>query len=253
MFNGILNDLKDSFSNNVENQSIGIGGITVGARVREVISLNKDAPDVPLEDGSVAQDHLIRQPIQIVIEGYVGDIDYKPSPAVSEFLRIQRQVGIIDSYLPLRTQSQIDKVNSLALSAMDAYKQAEAAVKAGEQVFEIFKPSSSKPLIDQFFKAMTDLYNSDILIDIQIGFGIYKNMAVIGTSFPRDVNADKGLLYSITCKQILFAKTVYSKVQPLAQNPSSDINGQAEGVVNKGLNEGSEPNQSLLSKVGAIF
>lgn len=252
MLNGVINEIKDSFSNNVSKQSVGIGGINIGARVREVISLNKDAPDVPLEDGSVAHDHLIRQPIQIVIEGYVGDIDYSPSPAISEFLRVQRQIGIVESYLPVRTQSQIDKINSMALSARDAYNEVNSAIKAGKQIFEIFKPSSSKPLINQFFDAMTNLFNSDLLIDIQIGFGIYKNMAVIGTSFPRDVNENNGLMYSITCKQILFAKTVYSVVQPLIKNESKDTKKQGEPIVTRGLSEGKKASLVTKLKVALI-
>jgi len=252
MFSNILKKTKGVFSTETT-LPIGIGGLTIGARIREVISLQKEAPDTPLEDGSFAHDHLIRRPIQIVIEGYIGDIDYKQSQLLAEFIRANKQVGVIGSYLPVRTQSQIDRVNSMVLSARDAYKQTEAAINAGRQVFEIFKPSSSKTLVSQFFEAMTNLYNSDMLIDIQVGLGGYRNMAVIGTSFPRNVNQEPGLLYSITCKQITFAETVYSAVQPLVKNPSTDIDGQAEKETNKGLNEGEDVNQSLLSKIAGIF
>lgn len=220
------------------NQKVGIGGMTFGARITENITFAMQAPDVPLEDGSESQDHLILKPVAITIDGYIGDMDLKPEEEIEAYIKANKQVGVVRSYLPERTQSQIDKVNSAVLSVNDVYRRADAAIKAGKQLIEIFKPSSNKTLQEQFFEGIREIFNSKSLIDIQTSFGIYKNMVLTSVSIPRELNVDSSIRFSLSAKQIRFAETIYSDVSQFIPNQSVDLDRAGDGDRDQGSTEG---------------
>ena len=83
------------FANKQDNQKINIGGFTAGVRIEESISLESEVPDSPLENGSVASDHVINKPVIISITGVIGDIDLKPVPVFDEIIRANQNLGSI--------------------------------------------------------------------------------------------------------------------------------------------------------------
>lgn len=242
----------NGFANKQDNQQIGIGGFTAGVRIEENIILESEVPDSPLENGSVASDHVINKPVIVSFTGVIGDIDLKPVPVIDITTRANQNLGAVSVLIPPRTQTQISKINGLVSSAYDIAKRVDGLVAAGEQIFSIFEPNQSKSASDQFFAAINQLREAKALIDIETNFGIYKNMAIISTSLPRSLGQQKDLVYSIRAKQLTFAETVFSQVKELKRNPGTGLQGQAQDLIDKGVNSGKEVQESLLSKIVGV-
>ena len=243
----------NGFANKQDDETINIGGFTAGVRIEESIILESEVPDSPLENGSVASDHMINKPVVISITGVIGDIDLKPVPVVDEAIRVNQNIGSISVLIPPRTQNQISTINGLAVSVYDIAKRVDGLVSAGEQVFSIYKPNQSQPAFKQFFIAINQLRAAKALIDIETSFGIYKNMAIISTSLPRSIGQQRDLTYSIRAKQLTFAETIFSQVKALKKNPGTGLQGQAGDLVDKGLNSGKDVQESVLFKVANIY
>ena len=112
----IINSIKNAretingFANKQDNQRINIGGFTAGVRIEESIILESEVPDSPLENGSVASDHMINKPVIISITGVIGDIDLKPVPVVDIVARANQNLGAISVLIPPRTQNQLSRI-----------------------------------------------------------------------------------------------------------------------------------------------
>jgi hypothetical protein len=248
-----LSDKARKLYDKLKPGEISIGGFVAGVRIRDNIHFGSSIPEATLEDGSIVQDHIINNPVDITVTGLLGDIDLKPSPAIDFFIRGNQKAGVITKYLPERTQAQVSKVNSLALSARDIYLKADQMIKDGMEIFQLFKPSESKPLYQQFFDAILQVRNTKQLIRVETTYGVFENMAVEDVMITQEHARSKGFDYSIRFKEIRFAETIYSPVDSLASNPSSAINGQAQAQVEKGLQAGSSVKESALSKILGVF
>lgn len=236
-----------------EEQEISIGGFTAGVRISETISLESDTPDSPLEDGSLANDHIINKPVIISFTGTVGDIDLKATPFFDFFIKVNQNVGSVSSLLPARTQAQISRLQAQAISAYEISQRFAGLAKAGNQVLDLFSPNSNLPIIDQFFSAINRVRETKTLIDIETRFGVYHNMAVISTSLPRVINESLELTYTIRAKEFVFAETILTEVDKNKKNPSEGLGGQSQNLADKGVNKGADVKQSIATSILGIF
>ncbi|MDR0474744.1 MAG: hypothetical protein LBH43_13860 [Treponema sp.] len=53
-----------------------IGGCLIDAFVSERYSYSNSVTDVPLEDGSVASDHVVENPFELHISGFIGKVEF---------------------------------------------------------------------------------------------------------------------------------------------------------------------------------
>ena len=74
-------------------QQIGIAGFHADARITQSEEKSQDLPITPLEDGSFLNDHIIKKPTVITIEGSVLDIKLEGLPIPDIAIRTAVALG----------------------------------------------------------------------------------------------------------------------------------------------------------------
>lgn len=236
-----------------DRQKIGIGGFTLDVRVRESIKDESTAPLTVLEDGSFAHDHIILSPTVLQIDGEVSDIKVDPNPAIKALKRGSATVGVISKYLPTHTQSQLNRIQTLAVQTRDTIQKVDSVINDFGQVFDFFGNKSGSATPQQlFFDTMQAIRKSKQLIQIEMPFKVYQNMAIIGITINTD-NVGAPLGYSITAQEIRFAQVKLVGVERYKANPSAGLGGQTDTNQNKGRNGGTKVEESLASQIMGLF
>ena len=235
-----------------EQEAVGIGGFTTAARVRERVSRSASVPTTYLENGDHINDHIIRNPLTLSIEGNVSDTFAMPNPAIAALQEAQAQVGNITQYAPSRTQAQISRVSGLANDFTNAIDKVDAFIESGQIASRYLgqQDDDATSNIDSFLSKMSGIQSDNSLITISTSFNNYSDMYITSFEATRD-NQSKSVSFTIEAQQFRFADTIFVQISA-ASNPSSATNGQTEGSKDKGVQEGADVPQSLLSS-GADF
>lgn len=218
---------------NDNNDRIGIAGFRLDARVSESEIFNQDIPTTTLEDGSFANDHIIRKPRTITIDGEIGGFVTGGLPTVDEIERTIPDIGTNKFYSQHSTDGQT-AVNFTT----------EPTAKNPEKLFKNQNISSISAQ-QQFVAHMERLYKAKMLFTIDTErYGVLENMAIKSFSKKRD-NTEDAIKYSLTAQQIEFAATTRSI---LKRNPAGS---GTDSTVDAGAQIGSkvEKPQSLLSAI----
>lgn len=228
-------------------EEVGIGGFTLLAIVRQSFSLTSRAPTSYLEDGEYANDHIVNDPLILTIEGEVSDIHIRRNPALELQRRVSAQIGAITKYLPLRTQSQIGKIEALINDAADAARKINAAIEDGRNAWDFFgnKDSQSKGIQEQFIDFIESVFYGKQLINIDMPYRTHKNMS-ISISVDSD-NITNSTSFVITAKRLRFAETELAELTDFFPAASIGLGGQEQGEKDKGAQTGEKQEESLLS------
>jgi hypothetical protein len=242
--------LSGQFLNDSEPEEIGINGFTTAARVRESVKRTATIPVTFLEDGTHINDHIIRDPLLLSIEGSVSDLFVLPSPIIAAIQAAQAQIGNISQYLPARTQSQISKVSVLANDFTNVLGQVDSFLDASDRVasFLGLRDESAATNIQKFIDTMESTQASDQLISIEMAFKTYKQMYITSLETTRN-NETNSLDFTMELMQFRFAETLFADTGP-APSPADSTDGQTEGAKDKGVQEGAEVPQSVASSIG---
>lgn len=228
-------------------EEIGIGGFTMLARVQETTKLKSTIPTAHVENGSKQSDHIILEPLRISITGNVSDLHIAGKPVVESVKRIQAEIGNIAQYAPVRTQSEIAKVNALVNDAADAVRKVNAVLATGVQALNFFgnQDSESKTLREQFKDKMEELHYNLELIEITMPFRQYSNMRITSVTMIEDNSAEE-INFSLELQEFRFSDLIYTQV---VRKPSKGLGGQTEPKADKGAQEGKPAPRSLLSSL----
>jgi hypothetical protein len=227
--NGVFGDASGG-------QEVGIGGFTTLSRVSERVARTRDVPTTYLEDGSHINDHIIRNPLQIFIEGVVGDTFVLPSPLARALTDASADIGVITQYAQGRTATELQSIVALSNDVFTTVNQIDVIVES-TQSFGNVGFTGTKSNIEKFIDAMEGIHNSDSLIVIDAPGRTYENMVITSIDYDRD-NTSKVLNFRIEAQQFRFAETGFAEVQQVAKNPASATNGQTAGAADKGPQEG---------------
>ena len=235
-----------------DQQEIGIAGFTAFVAINEKKTLSATAPDNTVEDGSVIGDTIFLKPIIIEIEGDVSQISLKRDNTDNPFRQLERIIGIVTPYLPVRTLSQISRIRNIVDAAINIIRRIDAIIEDGRQIIDIFGDrSGNKPLQELFLDYIETLYQSSLLVQIETPYRVYDNMAII--NFETTVNQEaENIRFKITAKQIRTATLEFVELD-FAPNPSQGLGGSTESEADKGTTEGEEVEQSLATTLLEIF
>ena len=238
-----------------DKQEIGIGGFTVLARVRNVLTIESESPDTPLEDGSISNDHIILNPIKLEIQGRIGDLIIKPAADLSLFRRTITNVGVITSYSPGRTQTQIAKVSAILIDANNARLRISDAERKGQQLSEFFGDKTpEKTNIDNFLSTLELYRESKKPLRIEMPNRIYDDMVITSLVITWDNISDTAIEYKISTKQLRFADIIFADISDFRKEPSSGgVSDQVSGQESNGLNDAPEIDRSIVSSIVGIF
>lgn len=233
-----------------ELEEVGIGGFVLLARVRNSTTLTARAPTTPLEDGSFANDHIVNEPMELIIEGEVSNIHVRPRPAIQLQRRVAAEIANISVYLPPRTQAQLSRVNELANDVSDALRSIDDFIDRGRQALDFFgnKDTDSKGLIEQFIDYIEALHYGKQLFSISMPFRVHDNMVMTSVEFDED-NMNENLGFTLRAQKIRFVETEVRDVTEFFPDPAGSLDGQSDGESDKGAQAGEDVPRSFLSTV----
>ena len=250
---GIRDYISGQFTDGDDGEFVGIGGFKTAATVKERFTRSASVPTTFLEDGSHINDHIIRNPLTISIEGTVSDLFALPSPAIAALQEAQAQIGNISQYAPARTQAQLSRVSGLANDFVSALDKVDSLIESAQtaSAYLGLQDKEADSNIENFLSSIAGHQSADSLITISTSFKNYPDMYITSFEATRD-NQSKSVSFTMEAQQFRFADTVFVNTNA-AENPSSNTNGQTEGSKDKGVQEGKEVPQSVLSSVGYFF
>lgn len=242
-----ISDFKSTIlpesSKDSELQPIGIGGFTMYVSLNETATKTATVTTNPVESGSNINDHIIKNPTTVSIEGEVADVFIKTQRTASTVQNIVPAVGIIQDYLPSRTQTQISKINGLISDVGDFVDKANKAIEKGEQLYNFFEGiDADKPITSKFLEYFDTVYESNSIINIECIDKVFSDMAI--TSFTTS-KIDKGnYSFTITAQKIIKAET---RLIQLVKNASGDAKSQGAALSDKGTQQAKPVDKSFAS------
>lgn len=244
-----LDEQAGKLSKSGDKKVVGIDGFDALVHIRQRITRTADIPTSPLENGSFANDHIILAPLRIELEGWSMDIIERPSEVMQIMSKANEKLGIVTKYAPTFVQSQVQKINAMATTALDATRKIDSLLDEGRGLLDFVSPkdkalSNSK----KFLQDMQTLYNSRKPFSIDVEGELYSDMFMTSWSTDFDNEAKNGVKYSMSFQQLQFVDTKYSKVAPA---PASAVKDQIAEKKNNGINEGSK--KSLLGNMLGLF
>jgi hypothetical protein len=244
----VIRDFIDGQFKDDAEEPVEIGGIKTIARVREKVSRTREVPTTYLEDGSHVNDHIIRNPLTLQIEGSVSNVYRAPSPAVAAQQTLQSELGNITQYAPGRTQAQLSRISGLVADLTGVIDRVDTAIQSGQQAarFLGFTSDEGKTNIENFIDKMEGWMNSDALTSIDMPFRTYRDMAITSLDYERNNQTDS-LTFTIEAQQFRFVQTLFVEASA-APNPAAGNNGAQAGEADKGAQEGEDVPESLGSQ-----
>jgi hypothetical protein len=231
-------------------QLIGIGGFSLFARVRERTALKSSIPTNYVEDGTPLNDHIIREPEVLTIEGVVGDIYRGPETDFLQVTPLLNTLGVINAYVPQFTTFQAVVMNRLRDTTNAAMNRLNDLLRVGNQANNFLGnlDISSKPLGEQFLDAMENIHYGNQLVSIDMPYRVYESMAITNIVIDRD-NTGSAIAFTIEAQRFRIAElnfvAVSSATNP-SKNPAPSTGGQTEGVKDIGTQAGTKRERSFL-------
>jgi hypothetical protein len=238
---GIRDYINGQFENDgKDGEEVSIGGFTAFAQISEKFNRTAKVPTTFLEDGTHVNDHIIREPLTVSIEGNVSDLFVLPSEPVALLQEAQAQIGNITQYAPARTQVQLSRVSGLANDFTSAMDKADALISASQGATKYLgqQDKEAQTNIEAFLKKMEGLQATDKLIKISTSFKNYTDMYITSLEVTRD-NQSKAISFNLEAQKVRIAQTLFTKTTA-AQNAAIATNGQTDDETDKGAQEGEE-------------
>ena len=232
-------------------EAVGINGFKAFVRIKEKYSYESAVPNTYLEDGSFINEHIIRQPKILTIEGNVSDIYLQQSTAINQARRLEEGIGTISQYLPNRTTAQANKIAGIVASVSNAVDAVDAAINNATHLSEYLGLTNKTQVSNgqKFIDDMNSLYASDDLISIDMPYKTFENMKITLLEVSK-TNEDKAINFTLEAQEVRYTDTISVEVAP---KPSSELEGSTEGVTDKGVQEGEDPEQSSISTFANWF
>ena len=180
-------------------------------------------------------------------EGTGADIYETPSPLLLAYMRALGEIGNIDRYLPDYTRQQINSINNLLTDVTNQINKIDGLLNTGEQLFDLFSPSTSKGITEQFLDFMNAIMDNDQVIQIELPTMILDNMAISNFQVNYPHEYANGIEFRITAFQIRYANTIVENSTDFYKNPSNSVRDQITGADDKGINKTKDVPQSVLS------
>lgn len=216
---------------------VGIGGFSLFVRVSDSTDYTAQVPTQVLEDGSVATDHIINNPLTMTISGEVSDHHIRLAPPLPITIPSDSAVGQITALLPNRTQAQLNKIQTIGQSVMDAVDRADRLINIGRNAFGAFNPQvASKPLREQFIDFIEAVYYGKQLISIDAAYRTHENMAITSLSVSRD-NQFEVIRFEISVQKVESVELIYTDIQQFYQAPAPAAQSSVADETDQGAQE----------------
>ena len=117
-----------------DKERIGLAGYELLAIVDESVERTAAVPDIFLEDGSVVQTSIIKNPLVVTITGEVGDIHVGRTALDSVYTRLSNNVGLITQYTPLSSAATTQRISKLFDKVSNKLRKVDQVIEDGKQI-----------------------------------------------------------------------------------------------------------------------
>jgi hypothetical protein len=206
------------------------------------ITLDSDITDHFIEDNTAIQDQIALKPIIVTTQGFIGELNNVPPPALALLQQAANVLTTIPSYLPgLSITAQLAYDNAfaayqLAQSAVNAAVSAVSSIggNSGESVIGSINgtctPISNQNKQQTMFQQLFGYWQTTTLFTIQTPWAVFQNMAILHCEPVQDAETRMITTYAVTFKQINVASTangpqLQTQSRLIAQSAPNQANG----------------------------
>jgi hypothetical protein len=225
------------------------------------ISLESDITDHYVEDNSTIQDQIALRPEQVVVNGYIGELNTVPPRALETLKSAADKLTIISAYTPSLSLTALRAYN-LAFAAYQVLDNAAAAAisawgsvtgKTGEQtVIDGVNVTVGRNQTKQAlaFQQFYGYWKNRTLFTVQTPWAVFQNMAIKSLRATQSAETRMITDFEVTFKLVRFANTVVTPVK--LNNFDGRAAAQASPVVDLGTSAPAVSNTTLQSKISAV-
>lgn len=231
---GYLGNLTDKFLMKPKNVA-GIAGWVFDYDAETHIDLQAEITDHFVEDNTAIQDHIAIRPIRMTLRGYVGELVFQPSQALSILNAIQSRLTEVPAFLGPLTPGGLNKVQNALTKVINVQNQVNELYNKAKNLYGFF--ANSSPAVTKQQKAFSHFMaamNSRVIMVINTPYGSFDHMVIEHVSMTQDENTQFWSDVSITLKQI---NTVPIEVSPIDKNTNRN-SIQSASTFKKGVTKG---------------
>jgi hypothetical protein len=201
-----------------------IAGYQFDAIFEDVLEMESQLTEYPIELGARVSDHRINLPIRYSILVGISNTPLQIIPGVNELI-----TGVA---------GQISGIASSVAGLSASYL-------AG----------SHETRVSAAFDFLKDLRSTGETFTVDTGYTTLTNMAVASISYPRDANTEQAMFARINLQELPTLKTTLRNNAPLASmmRTTDPACSQASAVNNRGEISGLNPSSSTSSQVGGAL
>jgi hypothetical protein len=247
--------------------SVEIAGFKSLVRTSETVKKTATTTTSYVEDGSFISDHIVDNPRIITIAGNISDVHIKGDPVSKVLNKAQTAVSDVNQFIPLKTQSQISKISSIANDVTDIESLILSTAQRNPRIFDTLGLSDiaeeqlkelgvGKNQIG-FINKIEEIMDSQRTIQgstqsITVGEKTYQNMVITDFEFNLD-NKENSLNFSIELTEVRFATNIRTTQTEsiVSENISLPSKDAVQGVSEKGTITPSE-DLTLTQRIAAI-
>lgn len=236
-----------------------IDGFLFDIKGSESVELQSDITDHWTEANSTIQDHIALKPIEITLNGYVGEVaNYRRNRSKLDTILEDATRGTEDtiykttsagSYFLPKLTTQAQSIANSVSRLYDIYNKARDTKRDLWSTFDGSNASQVHTQQQKAFQFFKKCWESRQLFTIQTPFETFKNMAIVSISATQDEDTKYISSFELRFKQIRFALT---KTRELTDKEKSEqrkiarLAKQASEQKDKGVQGGTSRALQLL-------
>ena len=204
--------------------AFGLGGFIFDAEGESIARLSADITDHYTEDNHAIQDHIAIHPKRITLKGYVGEVVYTTADQdLSLLQKAVQKLTQISEFLP--------SISSYAAQAEDALSSPlSSTINLGDasniygMVKNLISSNGDEARQQNAYLYFQSLMNQGILMGVQTPWEFITNMVIETITAVQSENSRFITDFSITLKQMRFAKTKTNAFSTIAKGTSAPNN-----------------------------
>ena len=186
----------------------GISGFLFDIPDGENINLNSEITDHFTENNSFINDHIVRKPITITLNGFIGELVAKPPEGVfGDAQEIANRLTVIDGYIGEYTAGGAQIVQRAVQTVQSVVSGINQLADKAQNLIDLFDGETAEETKQQ--KAYRDLYalwKSATFVTVQTPWEYFGNMVIQNIAFRQNADSKSITDISVTLKELRIAE-----------------------------------------------
>lgn len=220
-----LQDLTAEFQSYIVSplNAFGLGGFVFDIEGEAHAKLQAEITDHFTEDNKAVQDHIARKPKTIILRGYVGELTYKPqgSGVGGIIQQVTQKLTQVGAFLPTLTTAATQAQSIITNGKVGFNEALSDSANIYGLVQNIIGSTGDMKNQQQAYLYFAACWEQGVLMGIQTPWEFLTNMAIESVVAIQDEKTKTMTDFSVTYKQMRFAKTTTAAYSPAATTTAS--------------------------------